>query len=175
MDKKLPSRELLILDESHMLETEIVKFREIAISRRKWRKYIPDLKIDNHDYDVEGWVDFLDKLRDMLLEVKIPVENKEILIEAKEDIEKLELTIDGISLSPDNWIVSEIKLEGYEVVKVDLKPLDVSPYCKSVFTKCNKSLMMSATILDSDTFCRGTGLEPDDVKYMDWFGLSIKK
>ena len=100
----------------------------------------------------------------MMLDVKIPVDNKELLIEAQQDIEKLELTIDSISLNPDNWIVSEIKLEGYEVVKVELKPLDVSPYCKSVFTKCNKSLMMSATILDLDTFCRGIGLEPDDVK-----------
>jgi ATP-dependent DNA helicase DinG len=163
VNRKLPSRELLIFDEAHLLETEIVKFREIAISRRKWRKYIPDLKIDNHGYDVEGWVGFLDKLRDIMLDVKIPVENKELLIEAQQDIEKLELTIDSICLHPDNWIVSEIELEGLEVVKVELKPLDVSPYCKSVFTKCNKSLMMSATILDSDTFCRGIGLEPHDV------------
>jgi ATP-dependent DNA helicase DinG len=164
VNKKLPSRELLIFDEAHLLETEIVRFREIAISRRKWRKYIPDLRIDNHGYEVEGWVSFLDKLRDMMLNVKIPAENKELLIEAEQDIEKLELTIESISLHPDNWIVSEITLEGLEVVKVELKPLDVSPYCKSVFTKCNKSLMMSATILDSDTFCKGIGLEPDDVK-----------
>jgi ATP-dependent DNA helicase DinG len=164
VNKKLPSRELFIFDEAHLLETEIVRFREISISRRKWRKYIPDLRIDNHGYDLEGWVGFLDKLRDMILDVKIPVENKELLLEARQDIEKLKLTIDSISLNPDNWIVSEIKLEGDEVVNVELKPLDVSPYCKSVFTKCNKSLMMSATILDSDTYCRGIGLEPDDVK-----------
>ena len=99
-----------------------------------------------------------------MLDVNIPVENKELLIEAEQDIKKLEFTIDSISLNLDNWIVSEIKLEGYEVIKVELKPLDVSPYCKSVFTKCNKSLMMSATILDSDTFCRSIGLEPDAVK-----------
>jgi hypothetical protein len=63
-NKKLPSRELLIFDEAHLLETEIVRFREITISRRKWRKYIPDLRIDNHSYDVDG---FLDKLRDTQL------------------------------------------------------------------------------------------------------------
>jgi ATP-dependent DNA helicase DinG len=164
VNRKLPSRELLIFDEAHLLETEIVKFREIAISRRKWRKYIPDLKIDNHGYDVKGWVSFLDKLRNMMLDVKNPEENKELFIEAQQDIEKLELTIENITLNSDNWIVSEIELEGRDVVKVELKPLDVSPYCKSIFTKCNKNLMMSATILDSDTFCKGIGLEPDDVK-----------
>ncbi|MGA9154641.1 MAG: hypothetical protein WBZ36_29005, partial [Candidatus Nitrosopolaris sp.] len=62
VNNKLPSRELLVFDEAHLLETEIVRFREIAISRRKWRRYIPDLRIDNHGYDVEGWVGFLDKL-----------------------------------------------------------------------------------------------------------------
>jgi Rad3-related DNA helicase len=40
----------------------------------------------------------------------------------------------------------------------------VSPYCKDVFTKCNKTLLMSATILDIKTFCSSIGLEHDDVK-----------
>jgi ATP-dependent DNA helicase DinG len=35
-NKKLPSRELLIFDEAYLLETEVVRFREIAISRKKW-------------------------------------------------------------------------------------------------------------------------------------------
>ena len=38
-----------------------------------------------------------------------------------------------------------------------LKKLDV-------FTKCNKTLLMSATILDIETFCSSVGLEHDDVK-----------
>jgi ATP-dependent DNA helicase DinG len=51
--------------------------------------------------------------------------------------------------NPKNWIVSEIKKEGYEVTGVQLKPLDTSGYCKDVFEKCNKTFMMSATILDN--------------------------
>ena len=38
--KALNSRELLILDEAHLLETEIVKFRGLAISKRRWKKYV---------------------------------------------------------------------------------------------------------------------------------------
>jgi len=66
--------------------------------------------------------------------------------------------------NPKNWIVSEIKKEGYEVTGVQLKPLDVSPYCKGVFEKCDKTLTMSATILDSKTFCQSLGLAYDEVK-----------
>jgi ATP-dependent DNA helicase DinG len=90
--------------------------------------------------------------------------NEELLVEASQDIDKLELTINSIVSNSRNWIVSEIKKEGHEVLKVELKPLDVSPYCKDVFRKCNKTLMMSATILDAKTFCKNIGLEHDDVK-----------
>ncbi len=50
-------------------QTEIVRFRGFSISRRKWRKYIPDLRIDDHGYDVGGWLGFLDNLREMMLDV----------------------------------------------------------------------------------------------------------
>jgi ATP-dependent DNA helicase DinG len=49
--KVLPSRELLILDEAHVLETEIVKFRGLAISKRRWKKYIPNMKLVDYGYD----------------------------------------------------------------------------------------------------------------------------
>ena len=65
--------------------------------------------------------------------------------------------------------MSEIKKENYEVIKVELKPLDISPYCKSVFEKCSKTLIMSATILNHNAFCRSVGLsggEEDKVKFI---------
>jgi len=165
MNKKLPSRELLILDEAHMLETEIVRFKGFSISRRKWRKYIPDLRIDDHRYDVKGWLGFLDDLRGMMLDVRILRGNEELLIELEQDVEKLESVIAAISLNPNNCIVSEIQKEGHEgVTKVELKPLEVSPYCTDVFGKCKQTLMMSATILDAKAFCSSVGLKYEDVK-----------
>ena len=95
------------------------------------------------------------------------INNKDILIEATQDIDKLELAIDNIILNPNNWIVSEVKKEGREIIKVELKPLDVSLYCKDVFRKLDeRTLMMSATILDSKTFCSSLGLIYDDVKFI---------
>ena len=38
--KSLTERELLVLDEGHLLETEIVKFRGLTISKRRWKRYI---------------------------------------------------------------------------------------------------------------------------------------
>ena len=89
--------------------------------------------IDNYGYDVVGWIGFLGKLNDMMLDVigKIPVDNEELLIDAAQDIKKLESTIKDKSTHQDNWIVSKV-VEGPRnegVVNVELKPLDISSYC----------------------------------------------
>jgi Rad3-related DNA helicase len=152
VNKNLPPRELLILDEAVLLETELVRFIGISISKKKWKKYIPDLKIENHGYDIRGWVDFLFRLK-QTMSLFVNMLTEELLLEATQDIDKLELVIDNIVSNATNWIVSEVKKEGREVARIGFKPLDVSPYCKDVFTKCNKTLLMSATILDIETFC----------------------
>jgi Rad3-related DNA helicase len=89
---------------------------------------------------------------------------EELVVEVIRDRERLTRAINNIVSNPKNWIVSEIKKENNEVTGVQLKPLDVSPYCKGVFEKCDKTLMMSATILDSKTFCQSLGLAYDEVK-----------
>ena len=90
--------------------------------------------------------------------------SEELAVEAITDTQKLTRAIDDIRSNRKNWIVSEIKKEDNEVTGVELKPLDVSPYCKGVFEKCDKTLMMSATILDTKTFCQSLGLAYDEVK-----------
>jgi Rad3-related DNA helicase len=235
--KSLPQRELLVLDEGHLLETEIVKFRGLTISKRRWKRYIRDFKIIDYGYDdIKNWINFLIELETRMLALtgnsslveSLAVERKvkysyygkgkvspkeedkknnnnnnrkkvvsasdlfdsdeeiaqkyagderisnksvanlgdELAIDAIRDTERLTRTINNILANQKNWIVSEIKKENYEVVKVELKPLDISAYCKSLFEKCSKILIMSATILNYKAFCRSVGLNPDEVKFI---------
>jgi Rad3-related DNA helicase len=223
--KSLPERELLVLDEGHLLETEIVKYRGLIISKRRWRRYIHDLKIIDYGYDdIERWIDFLIQLETKILtltgnsdliesfsierKVKYSYNGKkisslkdtkkvisasdifdsdeeiaqkydtstastsaanlgdELAVDAIRDTERLTRTINNILANPKNWIVSEIIKENYDVVKVELKPFDISSYCKSVFEKCSKILIMSATILNHKAFCRSVGLSSDQVKFI---------
>lgn len=236
--KSLPERELLVLDEGHLLETEIVKFRGLTISKRRWKRYIRDLKIIDYGYDnIKNWIDFLIEVETKMfgltgissLAESLAIERKvkynywkgrgsslkgdkknnnkynnrkkivsasdlfdsddeiaqkyaddesisrkstaanlgdELAIDALRDTERLTRTINNILANQKNWIVSEIKKENYEVVKVELKPLDVSTYCKALFDKCSKTLIMSATILNYKAFCSNVGLNPDEVKFI---------
>ena len=232
--KSLPERELLVLDEGHLIETEIVKFKGLTISKRRWKRYIHDFKIIDYGYDEIGnWINFLVELESKMLALtgnssfaeSLAVERKvkynywkekissredekdyngnsrnkivsasdlfdsdeeiaekyadesisekseanlgeELAIDAMRDTERLTRTINNILSNQRNWIVSEIKKENYEAVRVELKPLDVSRYCKALFEKCAKTLIMSATILDHKVFCRNIGLNPDKVKFI---------
>jgi ATP-dependent DNA helicase DinG len=233
--KILHPRELLVLDEGHLLETEIVKFRGLSLSKRRWKRYIQDLQMVDYGYDnLEQWIEFLIELETKMLTLigntsmiellalqrkikfglhgldgvgkgeydsKRTTESKkkritsastlyesddeiaqkyqenismssvnigeELAVDAIRDTERLTITINNILSNPRNWIIAEIKKEGYEVIKIELKPLDISPYCKHVFEKCSKVLVMSATILNPETFCRSVGLIYDkDVKFI---------
>ena len=210
-------RELLVLDEAHLLETEIVKFRGLSISKKRWRRYIHDFKMIDHGYDMNGWLEFLIDLErtililigyeslvhslvkerkekygydsakksttrnkrivsaselfedDASLELNIRTENgknldvdKELLIDIVQDIDKLTRTINNILSNPNNWIVSEVHKDNYDVTRVDLKPLDPSKYIKTLLEKCPKTLIMSATILNDKTFERNLGLRSEE-------------
>jgi ATP-dependent DNA helicase DinG len=233
--KILHPRELLVLDEGHLLETEIVKFRGLSLSKRRWKRYIQDLRIVDYGYDnLEQWIEFLIELETKMLtligntsmiellalqrKIKYGLQSldgvakgeyeskpttgskkkrvvsasnlydsddeiaqkyqenisisgvnisEELAADAIRDTERLTITINNILSNPRNWIIAEIKKEGHEVIKVELKPLDISPYCKHVFEKCSKVLIMSATILNPKAFCRSVGLIYDkEVKFI---------
>jgi ATP-dependent DNA helicase DinG len=219
--KNLLSRELLVLDEGHLLETELVKFRGLIITKRRWKRYISDLKLIDFGFDdIKRWIDFLIELESKILNLlgngsvseSLAIERKikygwftikkkkpdgnttrivsssdlfdsdeqiskqyedlsihvnetltdEVAADAIRDTERLTRTINNIISDPENWIVSDIIKESYEVVKVEFKPLDISRYCKTVFDKCSKTIIMSATILNYKTFCKNIGISTDN-------------
>jgi Rad3-related DNA helicase len=64
----LPARELLVLDEGHLIEAEVLKHVGISLSGNWFRKYFPYFRIepsDNDEYgddEIDRWVGFLDEL-----------------------------------------------------------------------------------------------------------------
>ena len=58
----IPSRNVLILDEAHKLEEEVVKFTGVSISKRYYKRYIADFKIPDYEFDLEKWIEFLNDL-----------------------------------------------------------------------------------------------------------------
>ena len=67
--KKIAPRELLILDEGHLLETEVLNLTSFLLSKSRWKRYIPSFSIINFGYDdsIEIWIDFLIQLEAKIL------------------------------------------------------------------------------------------------------------
>ena len=174
-DDFIPPKKLLVLDEGHLIENEVVDFTEISVSRWSLSKFIRSTRfLENflwgHGYDDDIrtiWIpEFLDKLYDQLIEDIPYIKSSERRVEANEYLDNLKWKTDLLREEPENWIVTEIDLEKF---KVKFKPLDVSKFCSSsnsLLYKCEKTLIMSATILDIDTFCRNVGLPREKVKFI---------
>ena len=94
------------------------------------------------------------------------IQSEETRVNAWEYLQRIEQMVSEMGLSPSNWIVSELVVENGKVSKVEFKPLDISTYCKKLFDKCSKTLIMSATILDVNTYCRSVGIHPRAVKFI---------
>ncbi|MGH3452742.1 MAG: helicase C-terminal domain-containing protein, partial [Haloechinothrix sp.] len=227
-------RQLLVLDEGHLFEKEIVEYASLSISNRRWKRYIPDLNVNDLQLNcdaIKGWLPFLIGIEAKLLLVLgftleieefakeryrsygyifkdrinantkissflgddtepaiiraigdiIPKPNigenekrsiydypqitsPTLRIDAENDLKKISGVIHGILSSPQNWIVTE---NGADIGRtITFKPLNVASFSSEIFNKGSKILIMSATILDYQSFCKSLGLAPKNVEFI---------
>jgi len=167
----LPERNLLVLDEGHSIESQLVEEIGISLSIRLLRGFLPantiqDITFSYMDSIEKTWLPFLCDISGKLDIAISGTVSDEIKFEGINYLRRINLAIEEIKLNPENWIVSRLETENGKVTKVQFKPLDVSKYCKKLFEKCKKTLIMSATILDVSTFSRNLGLDPEDVAFI---------
>jgi ATP-dependent DNA helicase DinG len=168
----LPQKDLLVLDEGHSIENQIIEQVGVAISKKILQRYIATDILENLNYDYEDsiekcWVAFLINICQELEDAIRAMQSEETKVNARDYLQRINQVMVEIDLNPRNWIVSKIDREYGKVSKVEFKPLDVSSYCKALFGKCNRTLIMSATILDVNTFCRNVGLDLKAVKFIN--------
>lgn len=76
---------------------------------------------------------------------------------------KLKFIIQELSEHPEDWIIDAKKKEE-EIV---FKPIEVSRFVEKYFFKyTDYRLLMSATILNKEHFCRWHGIDPEEVLYV---------
>ena len=181
--KKIERRKLLVLDEGHQIENQVVEDIGISISKKALQKYIDPSLLEQTEFTYEDdisttWLKLLDALYDKLEEAIPNMVSSDIRIDAEQYLNRLGDTVAAIKEDTNNWIVSEIVYDEdsntssknkvkQKVSKVTFKPLDVSQYCRDLFKQCDTTLIMSATILDFNTFCRNVGLNKENVKFIE--------
>ena len=181
--KQLLPRSLLVIDEAHNVESELGKFIEVTFSE-KFSKDV--LKCKNPALDTQeaifNWISevYKPKLakhikaleKSMTKHYKAGLEGFSEFSKQYETLDKHICKVNRFitSYSPENWIVNIIKpIEGNKRGgrKFEFKPIDVSRFAHDMLFKFgSRTLMMSATIINKDVFCKTIGLDPNDVAFL---------
>jgi Rad3-related DNA helicase len=179
---KLTPRKLLVLDECHTIEDSLSSFIAVMFSERFASDVLrcrPPKSIEQAD--VFEWVSSVYKAgvvkrlngaeRQIKKQLKQHVENVAQISKQYSMLDKHICKVNRFidEYDPDKWVmnVEQCLTKTRKVFKkFEFKPVDVSTYAADHLYKFGDYvLMMSATILDKDVFCRSVGLDVNDVAY----------
>lgn len=184
----LETKGILILDEGHLFEQEVISgngeelslktVMEVTRNRitalpsnvtmNEWVEFLRSVvqfanaNINNLSTERMDLFEKINKGKATQKEIKRFYSLLRIIRYVEEKFEKLDALIFDITSSPENWIVDR----STQFNKVVFKPLDITKYCKELYEYGHYLLVMSATILDKDMYCKQIGLDPNAVKFI---------
>lgn len=183
--KKLLPRATLIIDECHNIETELGKFIEVTFSEKFARDVLKCKLPKTHDQRVvfewtsktykKKLVSYLKNLEKLMgssygVGFSAGIDNKKEHARQYELLDKHLCKLNRFiaTYTDDNWVLNVVEPIGKRAgTKFEFKPIDVSRYSyEHLFMYGGRTLMLSATVIDKDTFCRTIGLDPEEVAYL---------
>lgn len=181
--KQLKPRSTLIIDECHNIENELSKFVEISFSERFARQLgIKVPKLDTAEA-VFKWIQGQYKngvqkaMNDLKkkLEAQYNADGTSSLSDMSKRYEMLDKHMCKINrfigtYNPDNWVMNLVQSPSHEAKggrKFEFKPVDVAAYAhEHLYRFGNRVVLMSATVVDKNTFCKSVGIDPTDCAFL---------
>ena len=181
--KQLEPRSTLIIDECHNIENELGKFIEVSFSERFAKQLgIRVPKLDTTE-SVLNWIKGPYKkgvqkcMKD--LEGKLASSFNQGGASGMSDMSKRYEMLDKHickvnrfieTYDPNNWVMNPVKStpgEARSGRKFEFKPVDVSAYGhEHLYRFGSRVVLMSATIVDKNTFCKSVGIDPNDCAFL---------
>ena len=179
-------RKLLVCDEAHDLERQLVGSASFTLKASSIRQYqvprgpeflVPyEEGMDNH---AEDWLKALGTARESLQGFLDAHDGdlvyQDRLISCRGMLEPLEGFIDGLKAAPENWVISGIRtstaMDAYGggstlVDEVVFQPLDVAAYTSQLFGTAETVLLMSATVFSEELLCRTLGIPLEKAQFV---------
>ena len=172
-------RKLLICDEAHSLDDECMSFVEFSFSSFYLSKLGVTSKIPIYE-KLEEYIDWLQNILQKIsnLEIKIKERLKKKFTSEEEKInlskelegltgqkEKIKTFLD--SHSKVEWIFDIVDNEKTKTKTIVFKPLTIGFFAEQlIFRHSDTKILMSATILDHENFCRNLGIDITKTKFI---------
>ncbi len=169
-------RRLLVCDEAHDLEKQLVEFASFSLRASTLRSFSPkdgtDYLIRDAGEDASLWTEQLAEAKGRLeLFVRENFEEDEAqdqVASCKSSLASLEAFMKDLEENPANWIVDRVRRsgDGATVEEVVFQPLEVGRYTGWLFEKADTVLFMSATVFSKEAFCRALGIPEEEAAYI---------
>lgn len=179
---KITPRELLVVDETHNAESELSKFVEVTVSER-FCKQMLDITWPGNTTQFKAfkWI------QDVYFpKVKRQCDHAEKMMEKFTDLEKTMKEFGKIAkefdilrghcgrletflkvYSADNWVFENVPSFGRSKRKMTFRAIDIAPFAEAYLLRLGERvLLMSATILDKEAFCRSLGIKQADAEFI---------
>lgn len=165
-DSSFNQRDLLIFDEAHEIEPFFMSMLEVKIDIDDWRLCFGGTLPMPHHYHPSAWSDDIDAMMTATVKGIDAIDpDDERQQREKEQFESLEnrlRTLQLILKDPNN-VVNEVKAD-----LVIFKPVRVSQFVPDNLNRLGrKRLLLSATILDIDTYLKSLGLANQRTLYVN--------
>jgi Rad3-related DNA helicase len=173
---KLEPRNLLILDEAHTAEGVLTKFASVDISDSINRSVLGKTRVKipfgAAQDDAFEWIsnDYRKSLANGKLKLQRDIAKGKVR-ENAERYERMDKHLCRVNrfvekYKPEDWIYCEE--EGRSGKVMSFKPIRVDGVSQeTLFERGKYVLMLSATILSKETYCKWLGLKSEDVAYMN--------
>lgn len=159
-------RKLLLIDEAHNIENKFLNFIEFSINNKDDKSLV----IPKYD-SIEHYTPFLNKVKKICVDkLKLLKEVSALTQEVFKEEKELENLIRKINIyfasSNTNEFVFEYKTNDLHQT-VTFKPVYVGSFIRDrLFVYGDRILLMSATILDKEIYCKSIGLNPENVAFI---------
>ena len=173
----VPHRKLLVCDEVHDLEKQIVGFASFSLKSSALKKFHDQVRpeeefiIPNKGEDEPiAWIDvlvdiedFLKEFSDLTIEEDIEQDQVAISKEMLKDIESFEA---DLKANPTNWVINNTKLSGNSIEEVVFQPIHVGNYTFPLFNVADSVLLMSATVFSKERLCKALGISVNEASFI---------
>jgi ATP-dependent DNA helicase DinG len=166
-------RTLIICDEAHNIDNECMTFVEFNFSSFYLSKLGVTSTIPVHE-KIEEYIEWLQlilaKIKDLRKNVQDKLKDKQFL--SDEEITQLQKELENLvgqeekinsfldSYGKVEWIFNISYNEKTKSKVIEFKPLSVGYFAdKLIFKHADKKLLMSATILDQESFCKNLDID----------------
>ena len=169
-------RKLLVCDEAHDLERQMVGFVGYSLKRTMLQTYKTGkgtgVFIPDGGEEASGWIDQLfeaKKWLELFIEENSDDDSSQDQVAScKSSLSSLESFMEDLEANSANWVVNKVKKssDGISVDEVFFQPLEVGAYTSWLFETADTVLFMSATIFSKEAFCKTVGVPEEEAAFI---------